>query len=85
VDEHITADLLPTLYRRVLDAAMRLEWAGDRASAVRIRRHATTVYARGWDRSGARALERLEGEALNLMAARPPSRSHLLDRMIGHS
>jgi hypothetical protein len=85
VDAHIPADLLPALYRRVLDAATRLEMAGDRPAAVRIRRHAVAVYASGWDRLGARALEGLEAEALSLLAARPSARARMFQRLAGPS
>ncbi len=81
VDEHSAAELLPTLYRRVLDAATRLEWAGDRPAALRIRRHAIAVYSLGWDIKGAKALEGLEVQALALLAGRPPARSRMFLRL----
>jgi hypothetical protein len=81
VDDPIPAELVPVLYRRVLDAATRLEMAGDRPTSVRIRRRAVTAYASGWDRSGARALERLEAEALSLLAAQPTTRARILQRV----
>jgi hypothetical protein len=80
VDEHSPSELLPALYRKVLDAATLLEMSGDRPSAVRIRRHAVAVYASGWDRLGARALEGLEAEALSLLAAHPSAKARILQR-----
>jgi hypothetical protein len=50
------AEELPALYRAILDSVARLESAGDRQAAVRIRRDATAAYSRAWD---ARAQRRL--------------------------
>jgi hypothetical protein len=82
VDEQIPADLMPVLYRRVLDAATRLEMAGDRPAAVRIRRRAVSVYSSGWDRPSARAFERMETEVLSLLDARPSARARMPQRVI---
>ena len=71
VDEHLPSELLPKLYRRVLDVSTHLEFAGERKAATRIRRRALAVYSTRWDRRGAHALEGLEAEALALLAADP--------------
>lgn len=58
MDEHAVAEQLPTLYRSILDGVARLERAGERREAGRIRVEATAAYSRAWD---ARSRRRLEG------------------------
>ena len=49
MDEHAVAEELPGLYRAILDGVARLEQAGDRREAHRIRREATLRYSTAWD------------------------------------
>jgi hypothetical protein len=44
-----SAEEQPALYRAILARVGRLERAGARREAVRLRRDAIAVYARGWD------------------------------------
>jgi len=57
------AEELPALYRAILDSVARLETAGERRSAVRIRRDATAAYSRAWDARAQRRLLALLREA----------------------
>ena len=68
------AEELPALYRAILDSVARLEVAGERQTAARIRRDATAAYSRAWD---ARAQRRLL--ALLRMADRPDHSASLRD------
>lgn len=71
MDDRIPAEELPHLYRAVLDTVGRLEHAGQRDLAWRIRRDAIRVYSFRWDVKGQRSLERLRDEAMTRLAAAP--------------
>jgi hypothetical protein len=53
------AELLPRVYRRVLDAVDALERLGGRADAARLREQAIVTYSRSWDARCQRRLEEL--------------------------
>jgi hypothetical protein len=57
------AEELPALYRAILDSVARLESAGERQTAARIRRDATAAYSRAWDARAQRRLLALLREA----------------------
>ena len=57
--ESTVAEVLPDLYRAILDAVARLEAAGERSRAARLRRDATAAYSRAWDERARRRLEAL--------------------------
>ena len=59
VMESTVAEVLPELYRAILDAVARLEAAGERPRAARLRRDATAAYSRAWDDRARRRLEAL--------------------------
>jgi hypothetical protein len=61
--ESTPAEVLPELYRAILDAVARLEVAGQRARAARVRRAATAAYSKAWDDRARRRLEALLREA----------------------
>ncbi len=71
MDDQNPAEVLPGLYRAVLDGVARLERAGERQAAYDIRRKALHVYSTRWDEHGRRKLGRLEQDARLRLAASP--------------
>lgn len=55
--ELTTAETLPRVYRRVLDAVGRLERLGGRQEAARFRAAAIRVYSGSWNGASHRKLE----------------------------
>ncbi len=76
VDDRTPAEELPELYRAVLDVVVRLEHAGRREAAWRIRRDALRTYSTRWDAKGRRSLERLHQEAQTHLAPSGPAGDH---------
>ncbi len=70
MDDQTPAEVLPTLYREVLDTVARLERAGQRQVAWEIRRKALAAYSTRWDAGGRRALERLNREARQVLSSK---------------
>lgn len=63
MDELPVAEVLPGLYRAVLDAVANLEGRNRRADAAAIRSEATAVYSRAWTPDAARRLRALRTRA----------------------
>jgi hypothetical protein len=63
MDDRNPAEVLPLMYREVLDVLARLEAAGDRAAAYDLRVRAQRTYATRWDDGGMRALQKIAREA----------------------
>jgi hypothetical protein len=59
MDQGPVAELLPTLYRAVLDAVAELERRGFRHEAAQIRSDATRAYSQAWNATAARRLQAL--------------------------
>ncbi len=59
-DETI-AEVLPRLFREVLDGLARLEQLGARSDAARLRAEAIAGYSRAWDPACQKRLEQLRG------------------------
>jgi len=57
------AEVLPEIYRQILDRVADLERIGARGDAGRIRAQATRTYSDAWDESGRRQLLRLLANA----------------------
>jgi hypothetical protein len=57
VDDRSLAEEIPALYRAILDGVARLEQAGQRREAHRLRSDATGTYSRAWDDANRRRLE----------------------------
>jgi hypothetical protein len=63
VEQQPVAEVLPVLYRSVLDAVGRLEQRGLRAEAATIREDATEAYSGAWNPAAARRLTSLRDRA----------------------
>ena len=64
------SEVLPGLYRAVLDAVARLEALGRRRDAAAIRSEATRVYSRAWNAAAERRLRSLTARADKIVEAR---------------
>ena len=78
MDAQPVAEILPGLYRAVLDAVADLEARGRRADAALIRTEATRVYSRAWTTAAAQRLRALRARAARIGEARPRSRHELV-------
>ncbi len=65
------AELLPALYRAVLDEVAALEGRGERGQAAPFRVEAIRVYSRSWDMTGRRRLEAILRRAERALADAP--------------
>jgi hypothetical protein len=63
VESQPAAEILPGLYRAVLDAVADLEARHRRAEAAEIRAEATRTYSRAWNRDAVRRLRVLRSRA----------------------
>ena len=71
MDDQNPAEVLPKLYRDVLEGVARLERIGERQAAYEIRRKAQRAYSARWDGRAQRTLGKLEREARAKLAASP--------------
>ena len=65
------AELLPALYRSVLDEVAALERRGERVQAAQFRDEAIRAYSRSWDATGDRRLESILRRAERALADAP--------------
>jgi hypothetical protein len=79
MDDQTPAEVLPSLYREVLETVTRLEHAGHREVALEIRRKALQAYSTRWDTRGRRTLEKLNREAHHALASKRPVTSTALN------
>lgn len=85
VDELPVAEVLPGLYRAVLDAVASLEARQRRTEAAAIRSEATRVYSRAWTPDAARRLGILLGRAHRIGQARVQGRHEpVVVESLGH-
>jgi hypothetical protein len=75
MEEPSVAELLPELYRQVLDRVAALEEHGQRAEAGRVRADATRAYSRAWDTSAVGRLRALRIHAERVIAGRERPRA----------
>ena len=61
--ESSIAEVLPRVYRRVLDSVEALERLGGRSEATRLRNQAIAVYSSSWDAKSQRRLEEIATRA----------------------
>jgi hypothetical protein len=71
VGDRSPAELLPALYRCVLDEVAALELRGERAQAAQFRAEAIRAYSRSWDVTGRRRLESILRRAERALADAP--------------
>jgi hypothetical protein len=71
VGERSPAELLPALYRAVLDDIAELERRGERVEAAQFRVEAIRAYSRSWDDVGRRRLESILRRAERAIAEAP--------------
>ena len=64
------SEVLPGLYRAVLDAVARLEGHGCRRDAAAIRSDATLAYSRAWNAAAERKLRSLSSRADRILESR---------------
>ena len=64
------SEILPGLYRAVLDAVAELEARGRRREAGEIRAEATRVYSRAWTSDAAQRLRTLRSRADRVLQGR---------------
>ena len=65
------SELLPAIYRAVLDRVAELERRGERLEASRFRTEAIHAYSRSWDLRGRRRLEAILRRAERTIADTP--------------
>ena len=59
METNSAAEVLPALYRAVLDRVAEIAASGDRPLANEVRSEATRIYSRAWDDRARRQLEAL--------------------------
>jgi hypothetical protein len=74
VQQQPVAEVLPGLYRAVLDAVADLELRGHRDDAATIRADATRAYSGAWNPAAARRMRILRARAARVAATRRPGR-----------
>lgn len=83
MDSLPVAEILPGLYRAVLDAVAVLEARDRRREAAEIRAEATRVYSRAWTADAARRLRALRSRADRITDARPRTRYEVVVDRLG--
>ena len=70
MDQLPISEVLPGLYRAVLDAVARLEAHGRRHDAAQIRADATAAYSKAWTPAAERKLRALRARADRIVESR---------------
>jgi hypothetical protein len=82
VDDAPVSDILPCLYRAVLDGVADLEAMKRRHEAAEIRVEATRVYSRAWNADAAKRLRALRARADRFVEPRLHTRyEHVLETL----
>ena len=79
------AEVLPGLYRAVLDAVAVLEGRKHRTDAALIRAEATRVYSRAWNADAAKRLTALRARADRIAGARDRTRYRVVVETLGRA
>jgi hypothetical protein len=85
MDEAPVSEILPGLYRAVLDAVATLEAAKRRREAATIRAEATRVYSRAWTADAAKRLRALRARADKIVDVRVRSRYEIVVETLGRA
>jgi hypothetical protein len=78
VDQQSVAEVLPGLYRAVLDAVADLERQGRRRDAAAIRADASRAYSGAWNAAAAHRLRVLTARAARIIGSRARRRESIL-------
>ena len=79
MENQTPAEVMPSLYRAVLDTVWRLERMGERDFALAVRKRAVVTYATRWDAGGQRELVKINREALKRLATSRPGAGFALE------
>lgn len=82
MDSVPVSEVMPGLYRAVLDAVADLEARDRRVEAAAIRSEATSVYSRAWTENAAQRLRALRSRADRVGDVRDRSRSDAVIEML---
>lgn len=74
MEQQPVAEVLPGLYRAVLDAVADLELRGLRRDAASLRADATRAYSGAWSPGTAHRMRVLQARAKRIVATRRPGR-----------
>lgn len=85
LDQPPVAEILPGLYRSVLDAVANLEACSRRSEAAAIRKEATRVYSRAWTLDAAKRLRTLRLRADRIVESRTRTRHELVVDTLGRT
>lgn len=83
MDELPVSEILPGLYRAVLDAVAHLEARSRRPEAATIRTEATRIYSRAWTPDAARRMRALRTKADRIGDGRPRNRYETVVETLG--
>jgi hypothetical protein len=85
LDQLPISEILPGLYRDVLDAVANLEARRRRREAAEIRAEATRVYSRAWNRDAARRMRSLRARADRIIGSKPLTRYDVVVETLGRA
>lgn len=74
-EQQTVAEILPELYRQVLDRVLSLEQGGYRTEAARVRANATRIYSGPWTDAAVSKLRALRIHAERVVAGRERPRA----------
>ena len=84
MEQQPVAEVLPGLYRAVLDAVADLERRGYRRDAAALRSDATRAYSAAWNAAAAHRMRVLRARAARIVASRRPRRRASLVETLSH-
>ena len=83
MEQQPVAEVLPGLYRAVLDAVADLELRGYRRNAANLRSDATRAYSGAWDAATAHRMRVLLAWSTRIVASRRPRKRESLLAELG--